>query len=250
MKLARLSILLSFLLSPLAEAWAAIAHVQTPAGGANCGSATSCGVIFGVNVTAGSLIVAACRYGTNGRTETMTDTLTNTYAKAIEEEQANDGNGTLMIWYAMNSGAGADTVTCTIDGAAAIMRATTSEFSGAATTNALDKTASAEGTSAAPASGNVTPDSNGQLLFATGFASNVETFTAGTDFTINTAVPAADGTQRLASERFIQATAAAHNGDFTIINADRNWAAAIATFREAGAAAAPQPIRRRFFQRR
>lgn len=212
----------------------AIAHVQTPAGGVANSSATSVALAFGSNVTAASAILGGWRYGTNGRTVTLSDTQTNTYtSNAIEASDASDGNSTCGVGFALNAAAGATTVTFAISGAAANLRFSTSEFSGVATSTALDKTAGASGSGTSMATASVTPDSDGELFYVVGHAAGGETYTAGTDFTLNTTVPTGAGTQRLATERFIQATAAGHTGSLTNANGN-TWSMALATLRAAG----------------
>lgn len=227
------------LLSPLTSL-AAIAHVQTLAGGGNCGTATTCPVTFVSNVVANNLLVSACRYAGGGRTVTISDTRVSTWALAREHVQTNDGNGTLDVQYAIAAGSGADTVTCGISGAGVVMRATASEFSGNATASVLDKVNSAEGSSATAASGSVTPTTDGQLLFVASALASGGTFTAGTDFTSATQVPTTVGSQKLATEYYIQPTAGAHDGTMTF--SSQAWAAVIATFKAAGGGAVITPV--------
>lgn len=207
----------------------AIAHVQTPAGGAANSSATSINVSV-PSVAAGSLLVVGWRYSTGGRTVTVSDDKGGTWANAVEAIDTGDSNSTTGISYAMNAAGGTTVVTFGISGGALNLRMIASEFSGVATASALDKTAMAIGSNTAPASGSVTPTTDGQLLYACTHISSNDTFTAGTDFTINTTVIVTAGSQRLATERFIQTTAAAHNGNFTT-GAVVSWGCVLATFK-------------------
>lgn len=217
------------------RAEAAIAHVQSSANGNNCGSVTSCAVSYPGNTTAGSLLVGTCRYGTNGRTITYSDAQTNTYALGDEHVQTNDSNGTLLIYYAMNTNGGStNSTTCAISGAASIMRATVSEFSGIATTGALDQAVSAEGSSNAPASGALTAASDGSLYFVASFAGSSTDLTAGTDYTIRSEVPVTS--ERLATESYIQTTAASHDGTFSL-SGSVVWAASLVIFKPLSVAA-------------
>lgn len=221
------------------------APVQTPAGGAANASATSITLAFGSNVTAGSLIVVGWRYGSSARTVTLSDTLGNTYANVTASEAFNATDGTTVgIGYAMNSGAGADTVTFAISGAAANLRFAISEFSGGATSSAFDQANAATGNTSPLSAGSVTPGVNGELIFVVAHEGNNGDFTAGTDFTLNTTVPATGGVQRLATERYIQPTAASHAADFTFSSSGSQYAAGVATFKPAGAAAAASQARR------
>lgn len=213
----------------------AIAHVQTPAGGVSNSSATSVALAFGANVTSGSAILGGWRYGTNGRTVTLSDDQSNTYTSdTISASDPNDGNSTVGIGFALNCAGAATTVTFAISGAAANLRFSTSEFSGMATSSARDQAAGASGTSATPDPGSLTPTTDGQLFFVAAHSAGGETYTAGTDFTLNTTVPTTGGSQRLATQRFIQTTAAAHATSLTKTQSSASWSAVAATFKEAG----------------
>lgn len=218
-----------------------IVHVQTPAGGASNASATSITLAFAGNVTAGNCIAVGWRYSGGGRTVTLSDTLGNTYtSNAVEAIDTADSNSTNGIGFALNIGGGACTVTFAVSGGAVNMRFSVSEFSGVATSSALDKTATAIGSSAAPASGAVTPTTNGQLLFVCSHISAISTFTAGTDFTIATTVPTTPVTQRLATEYYVQPTAASHDGNFSLIG-PLSWGCAMVTLKEPGGGASAFP---------
>lgn len=205
----------------------AIAHVQSTANGNDCGTVTTCNLAYGSNVTAGSLLVAALSVGATARTITLSDSLTQTFVLASSGTNVTDGHAT-YIYYFANTAGGADTVTFSISGAASPLRIGVSEFSGAATASPVEKVNNASGNSTTPASGNVTPTTDGQLIFAVARNAAATTFTAGTDFTLRSQVPAAANT-RMASESFIQTTAAAHNGNFTMA-LSQQWSAVVASF--------------------
>lgn len=217
-----------FLLMP-SLCFGAITHTQTPAGGTDCGSVTSCNLAFGSNTTAGNFIVSLCRYAATGRTVTMSDTGLNSYignAGAITASNATDGHTENVQW-AHNIAGGADTVTCAVSGAASTMRFIVSEFSGVATSNAKDQSNNASGTGSTPASGTITPTKDGALIYA--FEGNGATanFAAGTDFTLATRVTN-DSSARIGAEYYIQPTAASHNGTFTV--SQTTWSAGIVSF--------------------
>lgn len=222
-----------------------IAHVQSPAGGVENGAATSVNLAFGSNVTAASAICGGWRLAVNGRTVTLSDTRSNTYtSSAIVATDTADANSTSGSGFALNCAAGATTVTFAISGAASNLRFVISEFSGVATSGALDKTATAIGSNSPTATGSVTPDSDGELFYAVTHRSDSSTFTAGTDFTLNTTVPTTPLAQRLASERYIQPTAAAHTGSFTWVQggASVTWGVTLMTLRATGGAALADPF--------
>lgn len=211
----------------------AIAHVQTPAGGSSSGSATSINVSV-PTVTAGSLLICCWRYGAaGGRTVTISDDKSNTWANITSATDLVDGscNG---ISYAMNAAAGTTVVTFGISGAAASLRMIASEYSGAATSSALDQQATATGINATEGAGNLTPTTNGQLMLASVHSSAGETFTAGSDFTIATTVATGANAQRLTLEYYVQPTAAAHHTDITGNQTGQTWGAVAATFKAPG----------------
>lgn len=221
----------------------AIAHVQTLSGGNASGGVTTLSAIFGSTVTSGSAIMVAWRYssGSGARTVTVSDANGNTYVSNPIQAYETADNSTNGIAYALNVTGGASLeVSFAISGAAATLRMSISEFSGVATSAALDKTASAIGSGTALASGAVTPTTNGQLFFCDGHLDATSTFTAGTDFTLATTVPAAGGTHRLAADYYIQPTAASHDGTITS-SASGAWGCALATFKAPGAATGGSP---------
>jgi hypothetical protein len=216
-------------------AWAAVAHTQTPAGGNDCASVISCTLAFGSNTTAGNMIAVGWRYSGGGRTVTLSDTRSNTYTSdAIESIDSGDSDSTDGVGYALNIASGADTVTFATNGLANTKRFSISEYSGVATASAIDKTSQAIGNGTTATCPSVTPAVDGELFFAVVHLSTGATFTAGTDFTLNTTVPTGAGLQRLATERYIQPTAAAHSGVFTFGTA--SWGCAMATFQPTGGA--------------
>lgn len=218
-------------------AWAAVAHVQTPAGGADCGAGVStCQKAFGSNNTAGNFLVVHCRYGATGRTVTITDTVGNTYvgnASSVNSSNVTDGATENIQWTIAPAIAGANTITCTVSGATSTMRLIISEFSGVGSGNPKDQSTATSSTGTTPASGSITPTENGELLYAWEGNGNVANFAAGTDFTMATRTPDT-ASARIGSEYYIQPTAAAHDGTFTVSQTD--WSAGIISFKSASVA--------------
>jgi hypothetical protein len=129
-------------------------------------SATTLNCAFSANNTAANLIVVAFRIGANGRTITLSDSKGNTYAAALSV--INDGQGDdTAIYYAKNIGAGANTVTLAISGAAASIRYSIHEYSGCSTSSPFDKTNSAAFTGASLATTTLTGATTGarEVLF-------------------------------------------------------------------------------------
>src|SRR5439155_93823 len=115
-------------------------------GSTNAGTSTLAQT-FGANVTAGDLLVAAVAWQGTGSVN-VTDNRGNVYALATSDFDTSLGQ-TLAILYAANATAGATTVTATFAGTApTIQRIAIHEYSGVATVNPLDVTATniADGT--------------------------------------------------------------------------------------------------------
>jgi len=144
-------------------AWAASIGVFQAANPAvvqsTCSSAAATSLAYGSSNGSGNLLVAVVRYNANpgGPITSITDTRSNTWksAGARSGENKFDTNW-IEVWYALNSAAGANTVTVTFNsgGNGAIALA---EFSGVATTNALlDYNISGVGGSGNPMAGATT----------------------------------------------------------------------------------------------
>lgn len=207
----------------------AIAFVQSVS--ADAGVVLSAGLAFVSNNTAGNAIITGVRYGAVGRTVTMSDSRSNTYAQAITGTGGVDG----FIHYASNIGAGANTVTATISGTPAdTLRWAIHEYSGLAATNMLDQVNQGTGTSTTPDSGNVTTTVGNELVFGVLAANPVgatTTATAGSGYTIRENL--LSGTQvKIATEDKILSTTATTSASFTYTASDQ-WECLIATFRMA-----------------
>jgi hypothetical protein len=144
-----------------------IAFVQqayaTPASG------TTVAVPFGAAQTAGDLNVAIV--GWNDATQTVqsvTDTKGNVYVRAVGPTVL-AGSATQSIYYAKNisgAAAGANTVTVTFGGSAAYPDVRIAEYSGLDSSNPVDATAAAFGTSGASDSGAATTTNANDLMVA------------------------------------------------------------------------------------
>jgi hypothetical protein len=98
--------------------------------------------LFSSNVTAGNLIVLAITAGTSDTISSVTDNLSNTYLLAVNDASADRRT---WIYYAQNIAAGTCTITVTFESGQfpdSIVQAR--EYSGIATTSALDVTISAD----------------------------------------------------------------------------------------------------------
>ena len=173
-------ILLAFLLGLTQSAHAAYARVRLcPSGGItggnNSGTTVACG--FASN-GAGHILIVWSAAQTGTATATIADSPSGNTYTVIASAQVFNGM-TLYVWAAYNAiaSAGTNTITVTWNATLSHMYLGGSEYSGNATSNALDQTATASSspTPAAPVSPNVTTTQGGELLigiFAGGNGSN------------------------------------------------------------------------------
>ena len=176
--------------------------------------------------TAGNLIIVFVRMSSTSQTVTITDSAGNSYVDAVSQAQTSDGHQ-VHIFYAKNIKAGANTVTATFSATNNHPWVAIYEYSGLSTTNPLDRTAHAQGSSVSPNSGAspITTSANELVFAAAGFPSNYGgTATAG--YTLQ---QQDTGTSRAATETTIVASTGAYTGTFTL-STSTNWSAVLATF--------------------
>ena len=177
--------------------------------------------------SAGNFLAVVIRVGTPvGQTFTVTDTRGNTYRQAVRIN--NNSDNTLAVYYAENIAAGTNTVTVS-NSASATLRFVVLEYSGIASSNSLDGTASASGVSASPGSGTLTTAASGDLLLGAISTANGPSLTVGNGFTIEGAVPALPNAKLVAEDR-VQATAGSASAGVALGASDQ-WAAAIVAFK-------------------
>jgi hypothetical protein len=216
----------------------AIAFVQSRS--VDGGSVTSATLAYNSNVTAGSLLPHAVRIGANGRTITVTDDKSNTYNNAWSV--LNDGQGNdIQVPYAMNAAAGATTVQVAISGAAATIRFAIHEYSGIATTSALDQqTRQTYAASSSPDSGNVTITQADELLFGyvdNGTRSVATAFTQGASYNKREQLVVGT-TLAIGTEDRIVAATGTYSAPFSLTGGAESGGVGIATFKGAGGAVA------------
>ena len=199
--------------------WSAIAFVQ----GTQVDSSSS--LAFGSNVTAGSMLIVALRCSAGASCPSFTDTLSNSYSTAVGN---NNGDSFVCIAYALNTTAGANTITQS--GCAGTVRMAISEFSGVSTSGALDLTNNASGVSATATSGTVTPTENNEVIIGAAHANDSTDLSASAPFT-----NIAAGGIKVRSEYEIQTTATTREASFTLTS--NGWGCVVASFKQAGAAA-------------
>lgn len=214
-------------------AWAAPAHVQSPAA-ATAFSGTTINLAYGSNVTAGNLLV--CHIYANHGISSVADSRSQTFSSAVNVTDSSTYS--IATFYYANTTGGADTVTVTFAGTITYASLQCSEYSGVATASPLDQTASNIQTDPGTAtdavtSGSVTTTTNGQLIvgFSTALVVGAGTLSAGTNYTGRTNVFG----DTLYADR-VQTSAGSIAATFTTNHATSDYITLISTFKEAVAA--------------
>ena len=195
--------------------------------GEDAGITASSSLPFSSANTAGNLIAVAIRGGTSGQVFTVTDSRGNIYQQAVSINQTTDH--TLAIFYSQNVAGGSNTVSVSESIAGQTLRFSIMEYSGVATSNALDVTAGQQGASVSPRTVTTATSASDELLLGFISTADPQTFTAGNGYTIRGFVPAEPNTKLIAEDR-IQPAAGVASATATISSAD-NWAAVMATFK-------------------
>ncbi|PYX12028.1 MAG: hypothetical protein DMG84_22630, partial [Acidobacteria bacterium] len=209
----------------------------------DAGTTTSSSLAFNLNNTTGNWIAVVIRAGRSGQVFTVTDSRRNTYHQAVQFNVTVDGpNGdTLGIFYAENIAGGANTITVS-DTISGTLRFAILEYSGVALANSMDGTAAtAQGISASPNSGNLTTTASGDLLLGANLTGNPTSFTAGSGYSVEEAVPAKPNTKLIAEDQ-IQLAAGTASAS-ALLGASDSWAAALAAFKSVSLNVAVSPRR-------
>ena len=213
----------------------AIAQVQTPSI-KDTASSNSDTLAYGVNVTAGSLLIVAARKGGADETFTVSDNVNGAWTIAVVQFQASQGKQ--LIAFFRNAAAGATTVTVSYT-TATTLRWSIHEYSGVATSSPLDQTNSkSDATNQSASSGYaITTTVANELIFSTIGLNAGQTVTGEVSYTLRSQVPAAPSS-RMASEELIVAATGTYTGTFTWTGTTTSYVACIASFKAAGAATA------------
>jgi hypothetical protein len=210
----------------------AIAHVQTVhrTRVAFSGSTTA-----SITYSSGNLVVVTeATFSTTVAELTLADGGTHTYT--VANSASGDASSHVIIRYAMNTTAGARTLTWTETGAGSCdLEADVMEFSGAETTGALDVVpAAATGTSAAPAIASGTLAQADELIVAMGSHTGADaTWSFDGTYTGVSQNDDNDLGQTYATEYKIVASTSSDTADFGL-SASRDWFCTLASFKAAG----------------
>jgi hypothetical protein len=206
--------------------------------GKDGGVTTSSSLAFNSSNTAGNWIAVCIRAGgSNGQVFTIGDSNKNVYRQAAQFNITVDTD-TIAIFYAENIAGGPNTITVS-DTFSGTLRFAILEYSGVALANSLDATATAQGASASPSSGNLTTTANGDLLLGAISTANAASFTAGSGFIIEETVPAVPNAKLIAEDQ-IQIGPGTVSANASL-GASDNWSAGLAAFKPASGGGSTAP---------
>lgn len=235
-------------------AWA---YVKSASDGPT-GASTTVSVAFGSAVSAGSLLIAAVAASSNIATSDLTDSVN---SGSWTELGATNGYTTgglvvlgdcrVSLWYRLNTSAGTPTVTGTYASSSGGRMICVAEYSGIATSGALDVSGAAAqinpgtGTDAV-SSGNVSVSSTGQSLVV-GIITNASddsAITVGTTFNAARENFVRGTFRRMILEDKNQSGSGSVDADATAADTLDDFVSIVAVFNEPAAAAAESGIRR------
>ena len=183
-------------------------------------------VAYPLAQTAGNLNIVVVGWNDNTSTlNSVSDSRGNSYVQAGTTIA---GTGIRQaIFYARNIAAGSNTVTVTLNQAAAYVDVRTLEYSGLDTANPLDVTAGAAGNSSSPNSGAATTTSANELIFGAGTTGGL--FSAAGTGLVSRIITTPDGD--IAEDKVVNAT-----GSYSApasLGFSSTWVMQLATFRAA-----------------
>jgi hypothetical protein len=189
---------------------------------------------FGSNNSAANFIAVVVRAGSSGEVITVTDSNGNTYKKAVQLDVTLDTpeGHTLAIYYAENIAGGPNSVTVS-NSVYATLRFAILEYSGVATSQSLDVTAAAQGSSTSADSGSATTTASGELLLGGISTADAQDLAAGSGYTAEEAVPTAPNTKLIAEDQ-LQTAAGATSASGSLLDYSDPLGAVLATFKAAG----------------
>ena len=144
-------------------------------------------------------------------------------------------NGDAEVWYGLDSSgtSGSTAITVTLNHSTNVQIANVSEWSGVATTGALDKTNNANNTTASISAGSVTPTVSGELIISDAYLlnGNATQPTPTNGFTSLTQMPGGGGNYRGYAAYLVDGSTSSTSTTWTEPGgAGGSWAAAVATF--------------------
>jgi IPT/TIG domain len=196
-------------------------------------SYTSFSATFGASNSTGNAIIIGVTYGNVNPVITATDSQGNTYLQAINTYDPRHNQGSAIL-YALNiAGGSSNKVTVHFTSSVAYLALGIHEYTGIASSSALDVTSGKTGSGTSLSSGSAVTTASGDLIFGCGVedsTGNGDTFTAGSGFTTRVNLGAAAA---YADEDAIQATPGAMSVTSRLSSSRRDWIANMAAFKAA-----------------
>ena len=188
----------------------------------------SVSVTFPASNTAGNLIIAFVRMSTSTQTVTLADSAGNTYIEAVAQLQTVDGSQS-HLFYAKNILGAPNTVKATFSSNNNHPWLAVFEYRGLNTSNPLDQTAHALGTSTTPNSGPTPITTSATELVFSGLQlafNYTGTETAGSGYTL---VESDRASSPASTESMVVTTTGSYSATYTL-SSSANWSALVATF--------------------
>lgn len=196
-------------------------------------------------VAAGDLLVGwFAQYDSTGQVQ-VSDPVNGAWTRSASETFTN-GNGDIALYYVQNTRAAPSGLTITISASVATyLPSAVSEYSGIATTSALDGVSVGSGVGTAADSGSTAAVPGGELVFAALLTGGQPlTVTPGTSQGVPFVLEAHNGSESADTEAILSGAPGAQNGRFTLARSS-DWYAAVATFRPVSGTATLATERRR-----
>jgi len=214
----------------------AVSHIQQASNSdVTSKTYTSFSAEFSTPTTSGNAILVGVTYGNVNPAITVTDSQGNTYVQAINIYDSSHRQGS-AIFYALNiTGGASNQITVKFNSSVAYLAVGIHEYTGFATSSALDVTSAIRGSGNSVSSGPATTTAGGDLVFGCGVEDvqgSGDTFTAGSGFTKRADLGIAAG---YADEDQVQGAAGSIAATWTL-SPSRNWIAAMAAFKAASGA--------------
>jgi hypothetical protein len=182
-------------------------------------------------VAAGDLLVGwFAQYDSTGQVQ-VSDSINGAWTRASSETFTN-GGGDIALYYVQNTKAAPSGLTITISSSVATyLPGAVSEYSGIATSNALDQTAVGKGVGTAANSGSTAAVAGGELVFGALITGGQPlTVTPGSSQGAPFTLEAHNGSESADTAGILSGAAGAQDAPFTLAGSS-DWYAAVATFR-------------------
>lgn len=210
------------------------AHVQQASNSDVSGTTyTSFTASFTYPTTAGNAVILGVTFGNTNPTITATDNEGNSYAVAQQTYDSAHNQGSAIL-YALNiHGGSSHTVTVNFSNNVAYLALGINEYTGLASSSALDTAAGRGGSGTSPSSGTATTTANGDLIFGVGVvdsSGSLESILAGTGFTKRVDL---GSLAAYSDEDQVQTSAGSIAATWTL-PVSQNWIASVAAFKPKG----------------